>query len=160
MKRKIFAVSGVKNSGKTSLISKMIPKFKEKGLSVATIKHDGHNFLPDVSGTDSFIYRESGADAVAIFSDRRFMIIKEERDIEVEYFINEFKDYDLIILEGFKFSSFPKLEVIRSGISKTPVSDKNTVMAYVSDLDRIDEEIEQFDFCEIDDIVRFVLEKL
>lgn len=46
--QRIFAVSGVKDSGKTTLISRLIPHFKRKGLSVSVIKHDGHDFIPDV----------------------------------------------------------------------------------------------------------------
>ena len=101
-KAKLLTISGVKNSGKTTLISRLLPELKKKGLRIATIKHDGHNFEPDVEGTDSFIHRKSGAEGVAIYSKNRWMVIREdEKKTELD-FIEEFSDFDLIILEGFK----------------------------------------------------------
>ncbi len=52
-KQSIVVICGVKNSGKTTLITKLIPKFTSLGYKVATIKHDGHDFDADVEGTDS-----------------------------------------------------------------------------------------------------------
>lgn len=156
---KIIGISGVKNSGKTSLISKIIPRLKEKNLKIATIKHDGHDFQGDVEGTDSFIHRKAGADGVAVFSDNRYMIIKEEKNIDINILIKEFKEYDLIIIEGLKSSDFPKLEIIRSEISKKPVTKKETVLAYITDLDRIDKNIKQFALEDIDGIVDFIYKK-
>lgn len=59
-KQKIIAISGVKNSGKTTLITRLIPHLKDRGIKIAVIKHDGHDFEPDVIGTDSYRYREAG----------------------------------------------------------------------------------------------------
>lgn len=50
----VFAISGYKNSGKTTLICRLIPELKRRGYRVAVIKHDGHDFVGDVPGTDSF----------------------------------------------------------------------------------------------------------
>ena len=69
----VFAVSGVKNSGKTTLIEKIIPKLKEHGLKVATIKHDGHDFEGDVEGTDTYKHKRAGAYGTAIFSKNKFI---------------------------------------------------------------------------------------
>lgn len=66
-KQKIIAISGVKNSGKTTLITNLIPLLKEKGIKIATIKHDGHDFDPDVEGTDSYRHRKAGAYGVGSF---------------------------------------------------------------------------------------------
>lgn len=74
----LFAISGVKNSGKTTLITKLIPILTEKGLKVATIKHDGHEFAPDVPGTDTWAHLQAGALGTAIFSDTKFMVVKQE----------------------------------------------------------------------------------
>ena len=63
MKKKplILAVCGVKNSGKTILIQKLIPLLQNQGLKVAAVKHDGHDFTPDVPGTDSHRMKAAGA---------------------------------------------------------------------------------------------------
>ena len=64
----VLAVSGAHNSGKTTLLEKLIPLLRARGLKVGVIKHDGHDFTPDVPGTDSFRLREAGAEGVAVFS--------------------------------------------------------------------------------------------
>lgn len=156
MKAKIIAISGVKNSGKTTLISRLIPKLKKRGLKIGTIKHDGHDFEPDVKGTDSYIHRSSGADGTVIYSSERYMIIKEEKNIDINILLEEFRDYDLIILEGFKFSDFPKIELIRNGVSDKPITNRKRVIAYISDLDIIDENIQQFGFDGIDKIEEYI----
>lgn len=86
----LIAVSGVKNSGKTTLIQKIIPKLKENGLKVATIKHDGHDFEADVEGTDTYKHKKAGAYGTAIFSKNKFMIIKEQKDTCEEELISYF----------------------------------------------------------------------
>ncbi len=131
-KQLILAISGVKNSGKTTLIQNIIPILKGHGLSVSTIKHDGHDFEPDVPDTDTFKHRKSGADGVAIFSDNRFMICFEQQSDEREI-IGYFKDFDVILLEGFKNSDYPKIEIVRGGNSSKCVCFKN-VVAVVSDV--------------------------
>lgn len=59
----VLAVSGVHNSGKTTLLEKLLPVLRSRGLKVGVIKHDGHDFTPDVPGTDSYRLREAGAGA-------------------------------------------------------------------------------------------------
>lgn len=131
-KQLILAISGFKNSGKTTLIQNIIPILKNKGYKVATIKHDSHDFVPDVPNTDTFKHRESGAYGVAIFSDNKFMISKDEKITEKELIIH-FEDADIILLEGFKNSEYPKIEVIREKIYAEPFC-QNNVLAYFSDV--------------------------
>lgn len=154
--QKIIAISGIKNSGKTTLITKLIPLLKEKDLKIATIKHDGHDFDPDVKGTDSYRHRESGAYGVGIFSKSKWMLIKEEENVDISHLIKQFPEADLIILEGFKYSNFPKVEIVRREISSNPVSNPETVIAYISDLDIFDPEIEQFKLGEIKELSNYI----
>ena len=63
----VLAVSGVHNSGKTTLLEKLLPVLRSRGLKVGVIKHDGHDFTPDVPGTDSYRLREAGAEGVAVY---------------------------------------------------------------------------------------------
>ena len=61
----ILAVSGVKNSGKTTLIASLLSKLEQKGLKTAVIKHDGHEFEADIPGTDTWsclLYTSDAAD--------------------------------------------------------------------------------------------------
>lgn len=125
-----IAVSGAKDSGKTTLIERILPILVKKGLKIATIKHDGHDFEPDVPGTDSFRHRTAGAFASAVFSKRRYMV---SRELEPGEAVDEtvlsglFPEADLILLEGFKASDYPKIEVVGEGGVICPA---DTVLAY------------------------------
>lgn len=154
--QKVIAISGIKNSGKTTLITKLIPLLKKKGLRVATIKHDGHDFDPDVKGTDTYKHREAGAYGIGIFSRSKWMLIKEEENIDISHLIKQFPEADLIILEGFKYSNFPKIEIVRGEISSNPVSNPETVIAYISDLDIFDPGVEQFKLDEIEELSNYI----
>ena len=109
----VLAVSGVHNSGKTTLLEKLLPVLRSRGLKVGVIKHDGHDFTPDVPGTDSYRLREAGAEGVAVYSGTRYLLTEEFRLTEQDL---------LALLEGFKSSGWPKIEVVRSAISDAPVS--------------------------------------
>ena len=119
----VLAVSGVHNSGKTTLLEKLLPVLRSRGLKVGIIKHDGHDFTPDVPGTDSFRLREAGAEGVAVYSGTRYLLTEEfhltEQDLLALF---ERHGYDLVLLEGFKSSGWPKIEVVRREIADAPVS--------------------------------------
>lgn len=108
MKQLIYAISGYKNSGKTSMITSLIPLLTNTGLKVAVIKHDGHNFEGDVPGTDSFKAKQAGAYATAVFSNNRVLINKDVNDIDEQMLISAFPEADIILLEGFKNKNYPK----------------------------------------------------
>lgn len=136
----IIAISGVKNSGKTTLIERIIPKLNKEGLKVATVKHDGHDFDADIEGTDTFKHRKAGAYGTAIFSKNKFMVIKEQKNTQEEELISYFSDCDVILLEGFKFSDYPKIEIVRKGNSSESVCKKETLLGIVSDVEELKEE--------------------
>lgn len=128
----VVAVSGIKNSGKTTLITKLIPLLMERGYKVATIKHDGHEFEGDVKGTDTYQHSNAGAYGTAIFSNGQFMLRKQIKVTEQEL-IGMFPEADIIILEGFKHSTYPKIEVIRKGNSAESVCNREGLFAIVTD---------------------------
>lgn len=112
-KQVIFAVSGYKNSGKTTLTVKLVKRLTALGYRVATIKHDGHDFEPDVPGTDSYRHREAGAYGCAVFSGNRWMVTKEQpgddaQKIDEYTLLQMFPEADIVLLEGFKHSDWPK----------------------------------------------------
>ena len=154
----LIAISGCKNSGKTTLITKLIPKFCEKGYKVATIKHDGHDFQGDQVGTDTYKHKEAGAYGTAIFSDNKFMIIKEDNFIDETYIINLFPEADIILLEGFKSSDYPKLEIIRKGNSTRPICNENNLICILSDIDVIEGNYNIIDLNNTDLIAEIILD--
>ena len=129
-KQFILAVSGVKNSGKTTLITKILPFLKAKGLNVAVIKHDGHDFEADVPETDSWKFAKAGADSTLIFSKTKYMMIHYDTVLSEEEFIASFPSADIILLEGFKYSlDHYRLTTADSGltVSNEIVSEKAKV---------------------------------
>ncbi|WP_215699314.1 molybdopterin-guanine dinucleotide biosynthesis protein B [Clostridium sp. MCC353] len=136
----MIAVSGVKNSGKTTFMENLIPRLTEMGLKTAAIKHDGHTFTPDVPGTDSDRHRKAGAIGTAVFSENQFMVVKKEKVTEMKL-AELFPEADVILLEGMKDSDYPKFELVRKGNSETGVCRRETILAYVTDLEMETEEI-------------------
>lgn len=154
----LIAICGCKNSGKTTLITKLIPEFCKKGYKVATIKHDGHDFKGDVAGTDTYKHKQAGAYGTAIFSDNKFMIIKEEKKVDERYFINIFPEADIIFLEGFKESNYPKLEIVRKENSSVPICNEKNLIGILSDLEVLDVEYDLIDLNNINLITEKILD--
>ena len=129
----VVAVSGIKNSGKTTLIVNMLPHLSRAGLRVAVIKHDGHCFLPEPPNTDTGRYLSAGAWGAAIYDGEKYKLVRRQAVTDATL-AEQFPEADLILLEGLKHSSWPKLELVRSGNSDRPVSDPATLLALVTDL--------------------------
>ncbi len=135
MKRtQIFAISGVKNSGKTTLITRILPFLIQQGLRVATIKHDGHDFDADVPGTDTYRHFRAGAYGTAVFSDSKYMIVKQQPHMTEKQIMEWFPDADLILLEGFKTCPYRKIELIRKGNSVKSVCEAYNLAAIATNL--------------------------
>ena len=114
----MIAIVGWSNSGKTTFITKLIPKLKSKGYKVATIKHNAHKFKIDKPGKDSWRHREAGAETVVLSSHEKVEKIKEvETEVKVEKLVEQYIDdsFDLVIIEGYKTGEVPKIEIFRPG---------------------------------------------
>lgn len=132
-RQKIIAVCGVKNSGKTTLIEKLLTELSRKGIKAAVIKHDGHDFSCDVPGTDSYRFQKAGAYGTAVFSKYRMFVQKEGCGETEQELIRQFPEAEIILLEGMKDSAYPKIEVIRKVISDRPVSNPQGRFLIVTD---------------------------
>ena len=130
--QKILCICGIKNSGKTTYIEKLLKEIKSHGKSAAVIKHDGHDFEGDRPGTDTYRYHQAGAAATAIFSKNRYMINADE-EIDLQQLINGFSDVDVILVEGMKQSELPKIEIVREKISRTLSCCGKNLIAVVTD---------------------------
>ena len=152
----LLAVSGVKNSGKTTLVESLIPALRARGQRVAVIKHDGHSFSPDTPNTDSRRFFDAGAAATAVFDAEKCAVVCRGETDPADLIAAFSALADVILLEGFKFSAYPKIEVVRSAVSDGPVCDEATVLAYVTDLPlKTDKPL--FSFRETDVLADFIL---
>ena len=133
--RYVIAICGIKNSGKTTLIEKLVNSFAEDGKKVAVIKHDGHDFDCDIPGTDSYRMTAAGAYGTAVYSANRMFVHRIGTGEKERELLELFPEADIIFLEGLKDSIYPKIEVIRSERSKKPVSNPEGRFLIATDLD-------------------------
>lgn len=158
---KIFAVSGVKNSGKTTLICRLLEIFSERGMKVAVIKHDGHDFDADVPGTDTYKQFHAGAYGTAVVSSEKYMIVKRQKDVSEGQLMELFPEADMILLEGFKHCPYPKIEVVRKGNSAKSVCGGYNLLAIATnlppeELERDQEEIPLLPLDEPEKVAEFI----
>jgi len=112
----IVSIVGRSDSGKTTLIEKLIPELVRRGYRVATIKHDVHGFDMDHEGKDSWRHKHAGARISIISSPWKIGIVEDvDRDHELAEIRDRYiHDVDLILSEGYKRNTHPKIEVFRS----------------------------------------------
>lgn len=135
-RRDCLAVSGWKNSGKTTLIEKLIPLLSRHRLNVATIKHDGHSYEPDVPGTDSYRFFQAGASTSIIYDKEKYSITRRASMTEEEL-LELAPEADIILLEGAKWTGYPKIETLRKENGRQPIPDLQGRIAYVSDMESL-----------------------
>lgn len=111
----IVSIVGKSDSGKTTLIEKIVPELIRRGYRIMTVKHDRHGFEIDRQGKDSWRHKQAGARGVIISSPRKVALIQDvDRDMSLEELSDAFGgDVDLILSEGFKKDVQPKIEVFR-----------------------------------------------
>jgi molybdopterin-guanine dinucleotide biosynthesis adapter protein len=116
----IVSIVGKSDSGKTTLIEKLLPELTRRGYRIATIKHDTHGFEVDHEGKDSWRHKRAGAHTAVISSPQKVALI---RDVEKDLTLDEIRsrliqDVDLIISEGYKKDVQPKIEIFRKEVHR------------------------------------------
>lgn len=110
-------------TGKTTLLVKLIPILKKKGLRIGVIKCTHHKFEIDKPGKDSFELRKSGATQTLLASDNRWALMTElehEDPASLEHMIARLDSdlLDIILIEGYKHEKYPKIELHRPELGK------------------------------------------
>src|SRR4030067_1408961 len=111
----IISIVGKSDSGKTTLIDKLVPVLVRRGYRVATVKHDVHGFEVDREGKDSWRHKQAGAHTTVISSPQKVALIRDvEKDLTLAELREKFiLDVDLIPSEGYKQDVQPKIEIFR-----------------------------------------------
>jgi len=135
---RLIGLAGWSGSGKTTLLAKLIPILIARGRTISTLKHAHHEFDIDKPGKDSHTHRLAGATEVLISSARRWALMHELRDEpepQLSELLPRLSRVDLVIVEGYKTQSHPKLEVHRAEVGKPLLypNDSN-VVALASDV--------------------------
>ncbi|NTV10229.1 MAG: molybdopterin-guanine dinucleotide biosynthesis protein B [Zoogloea sp.] len=133
----IFGFAGWSGSGKTTLIERLLPVLRERGLVVSVIKHAHHGFDVDRPGKDSWRHREAGAHEVMLVSDQRWVLMHELRDAPEATLAEQvarLSPCDVVLVEGFKATPIPKIEVHRPSVGKPLIHPGNPhVVAVATD---------------------------
>jgi len=112
---KVYGVIGWKNSGKTSLMERLVTEITGRGFTVSTVKHVHHAVDLDQPGKDTYRHRQAGAREVVLASADRLAILVEHRGAEPELpaVLARLAPVDLVLVEGYKRDAHPKVEVWR-----------------------------------------------
>ncbi len=137
METKIVTIVGKSNSGKTTLLEKLIAELTQRGHKIGSVKHAHDGFEMDKEGKDSWRHRKAGASATLVITENKIALIKDDPSNYIEKMTANLSDMDVIIAEGFKNQELPKIEVFRTGsVHKRPLcmTDENLI-AFVTDSD-------------------------
>ena len=160
---RIFGLAGWSGSGKTTLVTRLIPALIRRGVSVSTVKHAHHEFDIDQPGKDSFRHREAGAREVLISSSARWALMHEHRgapEPKLADVMRHMSPVDLVIVEGFKRESFPKLEVHRPALRKPMLyPDDPDIVALASDVALPGLPLPLLPLADADAIAAFIIEQ-
>lgn len=133
----LVLIVGCSQSGKTTLLEKLIPEFARRGWQVGTIKHHHGNRLElDKPGKDSWRHKAAGASTAVVCSPRRIGMVRDiDRDPGPEGLLPLLDHTDIVLCEGYKKAAFPKVEVFRSQLGEQPLCLKDRyLLAVVSDV--------------------------
>jgi molybdopterin-guanine dinucleotide biosynthesis protein B len=153
----VLSIVGKSESGKTTLIEKIIPELKRRGYRIGIVKHAHHGFEMDRKGKDSHRHRQAGADTVMIASPGQIAMVKDVPNECLDDLVPFFSDMDILISEGFKRDRAPKIEVYRKERHDQPACLKDdTLLAMVSDTP-LELSVPRFASDDIDAITEFIV---
>jgi molybdopterin-guanine dinucleotide biosynthesis protein B len=161
MTRRIFGITGWKNSGKTTLTERLVSELTRRGWKVSTVKHAHHDFDIDKEGTDSFRHRTAGASEVAIVSGRRWALMHElkgDAEPSLDAILAQMSPCDIVLVEGYKREAHKKIEARRlDARDRAPLSTSDPhVVAIAADHEVSGEAVPVFLIDDIGAIASFV----
>jgi molybdopterin-guanine dinucleotide biosynthesis protein B len=130
----VVVLAGISGTGKTTFLEKLIRELKKRKLKVGTIKHDVHGFEMDQPGKDTWRHAQAGADAVAISSPSKVALVRKvSEEMSLDQVTELMVDVDIVLVEGYKRSEKPKIEIQRMAISRELLCAPEELIAVVSD---------------------------
>ncbi len=152
---------GRKNSGKTTLVEKVIRGLTAAGHRVAAVKHDAHRFEIDYPGKDSYRFREAGAETTVISSpEMTAVVLCHPEEMPLESILSRFASgVDIVLAEGYKTSRFPKIEVHRKATGQPLLRPAPPGLIAVATDERVDTAAPQLDIHDSGSLVELIREK-
>jgi len=112
-------VAAKSGTGKTTLIEQLVGILQSRGYRIGVLKHDAHKFEIDHRGKDSWRFTQAGARKVIISSPEKLAMVQLlEKELSLEELLAFYHDVDLVLVEGYKKSNYPKIEVYRKGLNQ------------------------------------------
>ncbi len=128
----VFSLVSYSGTGKTTFLEKLLPALKQRGIRVAVVKHDAHEFIIDYEGKDSWRLTHAGAD-VTVLVCAKYAAVLENRPVPISTLVKQIRDVDLILTEGCKHEEWPKLLLYRTAAGKPPAAPPEQCFAVISD---------------------------
>ncbi len=125
---RVLGIVGRSGGGKTTLIERLLPRLRDRGLRVSTMKHSHHKVDLDPPGKDSRRHRDAGAEEVLLVSSRRWALLRETGGsppggiLQLAPLLARMAPVDLVLVEGFGHVPGPRLEVVRAEVAGRPGS--------------------------------------
>ncbi len=161
---KTYGVVGWKNSGKTTLMERLVVEITARGFSVSTVKHAHHTFDVDHKGKDSYRHRSAGASEVLLVSRNRWALMHENRgeaEPPLGDLLARLSPVDLVLIEGYKRDSHPKIEARKSDSGQPVLAhDDPTVRAIATRYDLDGGPVPVLDLDDIPAIATFILQEV
>jgi molybdopterin-guanine dinucleotide biosynthesis protein B len=157
---KVFGFAGYSGSGKTTLIEQLIPHFVLEGLTVSLIKHAHAGFDIDKPGKDSHRLREAGCTEVMLVSNNRWVLMHELRgrpEPTLDEQIAAMGYCDLLLVEGYKASPIPKLEIHRPSYGRPLMYPDNPHVVAVATDEPMELPLPRLDLNDVEAIAGFIL---
>lgn len=156
----LVTIIGKSGSGKTTLIERLIVELSSRGYHLATVKHHSHSgFDIDFPGKDSWRFAQAGSCHVVIAAPDKIAAYRNlDQELTLDEIATEIKDVDLILVEGYKNSEKPSIEVLRASNSHVLIGSKEQRIALASDL-RLEVGVPRFHLDDIQGIASFLEER-
>jgi molybdopterin-guanine dinucleotide biosynthesis protein B len=152
----IVSIIGISESGKTTLMEKLIRELKSRNYRIATVKHTAEEATLDTPGKDTWRHLQAGSEVTVLASENGMVMMKpvssENTLDEIARLFGE--DYDIILAEGFKQSDAPKIEVHRKNVGP-PLKDIKRVIAIATD-EPLETKTRQFSLEDVKGLVDFI----
>ena len=128
----VIGLAGCSGAGKTTFLEKLTAELKGRGCRVGVIKHTSHSVEFDRPGKDTWRHARAGADVVALASLNNVTVVRKFQSPPGPEDVLPLVDgVDLIIIEGFKKSGWPKIEIMRDEVLECPVIPAEELLAVV-----------------------------
>jgi molybdopterin-guanine dinucleotide biosynthesis protein B len=144
LSRPVISVVGRANVGKTTFLEKLIRELKRRGYRIAAVKHYEHDFEIDQPGKDSWRLAQAGSDVAVIAAPEKLAMVRHlQAELLLDEVIATLPAVDIVLTEGYKQASKPKIEVVRRAVTRELLFAPPDLIAVVTDM-RLPTSVPQF----------------